>query len=92
MFTSVEVLEHFSNSYTIKVSRDSYSIGYLFGYMEDIKNEYSISEYSVSQTTLEQIFNNFAKEAESGVRFIQIIILECTQEDNRSSQEKCYIR
>lgn len=67
MFTTVEVLEHFSNSFMIKVSRDQYSIGYLFGYMEDVKMEYSISEYSVSQTTLEQIFNNFAKEAEIGV-------------------------
>lgn len=67
MFTSVEVIEHFSNSYLIKVSRDSYSIGYLFGMMEDVKTQHSISEYSVSQTTLEQIFNNFAKEAESGV-------------------------
>jgi len=50
----------------IKVSRDEFSIGYLFGMMEDIKAEYQISEYSVSQTTLEQIFNNFAQEAEKG--------------------------
>ena len=65
MFAQCEVLEHFNNSYKIKVSRDNYSIGYLFGMMEDIKVLYSISEYSVSQTTLEQIFNNFAKEDEA---------------------------
>jgi ATP-binding cassette, subfamily A (ABC1), member 3 len=65
MFNSLEVLEHFSNSYKIKVSRDQYSIGYLFGLMEGLKASYSVSEYSVSQTTLEQIFNNFAKEAEA---------------------------
>ena len=65
MFASLEVLEHFSNSYKIKVSRDQYSIGYLFGLMEGLKGSYSVSEYSVSQTTLEQIFNNFAKEAEA---------------------------
>ena len=65
MFRQCEVIEHYSNSYLIKVSKDNYSIGYLFGLMEDIKAKYSISEYSVSQTTLEQIFNNFAKEAES---------------------------
>ena len=68
MFSQCEIIEHFNNSYKIKVSRDSYSIGYLFGMMEQVKNQYSISEYSVCQTTLEQIFNNFAKEAESGVR------------------------
>lgn len=32
--------------------------------MEDIQKDYNISEYSVIQTTLEQIFNNFAIEAE----------------------------
>lgn len=32
--------------------------------MEDIQQQYDISEYSVTQTTLEQIFNNFALEAE----------------------------
>jgi hypothetical protein len=53
MFTSLEVLEHFSNSYKIKVSRDQYSIGYLFGLMEGLKASFSVSEYSVSQTTLE---------------------------------------
>lgn len=70
MFQQVEVIEHYSNSYLIKVSKDNYSIGYLFGMMEDIKGTYSISEYSVSQTTLEQIFNNFAKEAESNVSYL----------------------
>ena len=37
MFTQCEVLEHFNSSYKIKVSRDNFSIGYLFGMMEDVK-------------------------------------------------------
>ena len=37
MFTRIELLEHFSNSYVVKVSKDNYSIGYLFGFMEDYK-------------------------------------------------------
>lgn len=48
IFTTVEVLEHYSTSFKFKVSRDTYSIGYLFGMMEDLRPEYSISEYSVS--------------------------------------------
>jgi hypothetical protein len=32
--------------------------------MEDIQKNFQISEYSVQQTTLEQIFNNFAIQAE----------------------------
>jgi hypothetical protein len=53
MFKEIKVLEHYNNSYTFRTSRDSYSIGYLFGLMEDIKKELEISEYSVTQTTLE---------------------------------------
>jgi hypothetical protein len=33
--------------------------------MEDIQSKFSISEYSVAQTTLEQIFNNFALMADN---------------------------
>ncbi len=77
MFNKVELLEHYSTSFKFKVSRDNFSIGYLFGMMEDIKGEFSISEYSVSQTSLEQIFNNFAKEAEKGVSLAFIIFTHC---------------
>lgn len=48
MFSSLEVLEHFSTTYKIKVSRDQYSIGYLFGLIEGLKASFSVSEYSVS--------------------------------------------
>jgi hypothetical protein len=47
------MIEHFGNSWKIKVSRDNFSIGFLFGMMEDVKNQFNISEYSVAQTTLE---------------------------------------
>ena len=40
MFKELNVLEHYNNSYKLKVSRDDYSIGYLFGMMEDIKDEF----------------------------------------------------
>lgn len=59
-FSQHEIIEHYNNSWKVKLSRDNYSIGYLFGMMEDIKDKYDINEYQVSQTTLEQIFNNFA--------------------------------
>jgi len=53
--------------------------------MEGFKTQFSISEYSVSQTTLEQIFNTFAKEDEVGVSFSLFSIsknLERPQEDD----------
>ena len=37
MFKELQVVEHYNNSYKLKVSRDNYSIGFLFGMMEDIK-------------------------------------------------------
>lgn len=42
------MIEHFGNSWKIKVSRDNFSIGKVFGMMEDVKNLYNISEYSVA--------------------------------------------
>ncbi len=60
MFKEFHILEHYGTTWKLKVSRDAYSIGYLFGIFEDFKTKYDISEYSITQTTLEQIFNNFA--------------------------------
>jgi hypothetical protein len=64
VFKQVKVNEHYGNFFKFQVSRDDKSIGQLFGLMEDIKKEVAIAEYQVSQTSLEQIFNNFAQEAE----------------------------
>jgi hypothetical protein len=63
-FKEFHIIEHYGSSWKLKVSRDNYSIGFLFGMMEDIQAEFNISEYSVAQTTLEQIFNTFALTAE----------------------------
>ena len=55
-FGVVEILEHYNDYYKIRVPRGDKTIGYVFGLIEDKKELYKISEYSVSQTTLEQIF------------------------------------
>jgi hypothetical protein len=65
VFSKCEVIEHFGNTWKLKVSRDNFSIGFLFGMMEELQPRFFISEYSVAQTTLEQIFNNFAIMAEN---------------------------
>jgi len=53
MFKEFKVVEHYNNHFKIMVSRDNYSIGFLFGLMEDMKVPYQFSEYQVAQTTLE---------------------------------------
>ena len=65
IFEQVEILEHCSDFYKFRVPRQEKTIGYLFGMIEDKKNDFNISEYSVNQTSLEQIFQNFANQATS---------------------------
>lgn len=49
----VEIVEHWNNSWRLKIQRGDYSIGYIFGLIEENKAKFEISEYSVAQTTLE---------------------------------------
>jgi hypothetical protein len=55
-FQSVEMLEHYNDYYKMRIPKVNRSIGYVFGLIETKKEMFGISEYSVSQTTLEQIF------------------------------------
>jgi len=59
-FTTVKVIEKYGNYVRVRVDRLDKSIGSVFGQVEGYKGEYDVSEYSVSQTTLEQIFQTFA--------------------------------
>ena len=61
-FQKVDILEHYNDYYKLRVPRGSKSIGYLFGLIETLKDQFCISEYSVGQTTLEQIFQQFANQ------------------------------
>ena len=45
-FSEFQLVEHFSNSFVFKVSRDQHSIGSVFGLLEDLKKKYCIQEYS----------------------------------------------
>lgn len=53
IFKNVEVLEQCADFYKLKVPRHGVTIGYLFGLIEDLKADMNISEYSVTQTSLE---------------------------------------
>ena len=67
-FKNVSLIEHYGSYYKFKLEkRNDISIGALFGKIEDVKVQLKIEEYSLSQTTLEQIFNMFATESEGAV-------------------------
>ena len=66
-FKSIRLIEHYGSYYKFKIVNDSgktLSIGTIFGKIEEVKEDLKIFEYSLSQTTLEQIFNMFASEGE----------------------------
>ena len=59
-FKEVELLEHYNDYYKLRVPRGDKTIGFVFSLIENRKEAFNISEYSASQTTLEQIFQTFA--------------------------------
>lgn len=61
IFGTVELLEQCSDYFKFRVPRDEKTIGFVFGQVESNKEPLGISEYSVYQTTLEQIFQTFAE-------------------------------
>ena len=59
-FVNVEVIEQYGSYMRLRVERHNKSIGFLFKLIEELKEEHQLEDYSVSQTTLEQIFQGFA--------------------------------
>jgi len=66
-YAEISIAEFYENNYKLKLKpheNGNTTIGFLFGLFDDYKTEFSVTEYGISQTSLEQIFNRFAREAE----------------------------
>jgi len=63
-FVDITLIEHYGTYFKYRLEKQSKGIGDIFGRIEDAKEDLYVSEYSLSQTTLEQIFNMFATEGE----------------------------
>ena len=61
-FTRIILSEHIENNFLFKLKKNNNtkSIGFFFGLFEENKEECFVTEYSIQQTSLEQIFNKFA--------------------------------
>ena len=61
-FEEIILSEHIENNFLFKMKKENNdkSIGFFFGLFEESKEECFITEYSIQQTSLEQIFNKFA--------------------------------
>ena len=55
-------LEHYNNFFRYKVDLESETLSFLFKIMENLKEVIQFEEYTINQTSLEQIFNKFASE------------------------------
>jgi len=55
----IKVIEHFHSFYRLKAA-ETISVGKMFGLFETNKANLKISQYSIKQSTIEQIFNMFA--------------------------------
>ncbi|EQC42571.1 hypothetical protein SDRG_00301 [Saprolegnia diclina VS20] len=66
--TNVSVVERHLDVCRLKIIGDNMSLGRIFGLIEEKKAALHIREYTVSQTTLEQIFNSFASAQVDEVR------------------------
>ena len=63
-FEEIYLEEFIENNFLFKMKKGpkTKSIGFFFGLFEQHKEECFVTEYSIQQTSLEQIFNKFAKE------------------------------
>ena len=63
-FDEVYLVEFIENNFLFKMKKGpkTKSIGFFFGLFEKHKEECSVTEYTIQQTSLEQIFNMFAKK------------------------------
>ena len=67
-FNKIIIEENMDNNFLFKMKKkenENKSIGYLFGLYDEHKEECFVSEYSIQQTSLEQIFNSFSQNQES---------------------------
>ena len=63
-FGEAILIEQYYPRYRYTVQKNDKSVGYFFGLLESMKERLDIDEYSASQTTLEQIFNGFARSSD----------------------------
>ena len=93
-FGSVLLLEQYTPRYRYRVPKGDKSVGYFFSFMESLNEKLDIDEYSASQTTLEQIFNGFARLEEVGAvkREFQLDLNTDNYKDYKSNQNSFQIK
>eukprot|EP00742_Colponemidia_sp_Colp-10_P004062 GILJ01004335.1.p1 GENE.GILJ01004335.1~~GILJ01004335.1.p1 ORF type:complete len:1795 (+),score=302.12 GILJ01004335.1:677-5386(+) len=63
-FAGAVCLEHHASFSRFRLPQNNFNLAQVFGILNNHKDALFVSEYSLSQTTLEQIFNSFAAQQE----------------------------
>ena len=86
-FDEIYLVSFIENNFLFKMKKGprTKSIGFFFGLFEKHKEECFVTEYSIQQTSLEQIFNMFAKEQKNAKKIGQKI--KNKKEENSSDKE-----
>ena len=81
-FEEIILTEHIDNNFLFKMKKnnETKSIGFFFGLFENNKDECFVTEYSIQQTSLEQIFNMFENEHKK--------LKDNGERDNKLEEEK----
>ena len=61
---SAQLLETHESMLRYSIPQESATLSFVFGQVEAIKAQFSVEDYSLSQTTLEQVFVNFVRGSE----------------------------
>ena len=88
-FEEIILPEFIENNFLFKMKKSkssNYSIGFFFGLYEESKEECFITEYSIQQTSLEQIFNKFNKFSVNQGKNINK-----NQEQNKENENNDYV-
>ena len=89
-FDEIILSEHIENNFLFKMKKEhsDKSIGFFFGLFEESKEKFFVTEYSIQQTSLEQIFNKFAaKQGKSKKQMVD----ENENEDNKEQKKNIII-
>lgn len=76
-FGEAKMPEHIGNFFKFRVDKvnDRQTIGYLFGLLQGVVEKYNITQYSATQTSLNQIFQTLARQSEFGLNVNQDVMI-----------------
>ena len=85
-FSEIILSEHIENNFLFRLKKgnETKSIGFFFGLFDGSKEECNITEYTIQQTSLEQIFNKFASNQ-------GILVNDVNMNDIKNEKKGIYI-